>query len=146
MPLLIYLLFEESVFSLAALETKLVSYIRDDGATEVPFDVSDLPKISREQVRQESARPSALDTINSLQPQPKATTSTAPAPTAADAQSAYAKQLAAVPEFESYGAVLNSSAKPTMLTESETEYVVSCVKHVFREHIVFQVWFILQLL
>jgi coatomer subunit gamma len=66
-------------------------------------------------------------------------TAAAPAPTAAEAQSAYAKQLQAVPELASYGPVLNSSAKPIPLTESETEYVVSCVKHIFKEHIVFQV-------
>jgi hypothetical protein len=34
--------------------------------------------------------------------------------------------------------VLNSSAKPAQLTESETEYQVSCVKHIFAEHVVFQ--------
>jgi len=43
-----------------------------------------------------------------------------------------------VPELATYGAILNSS-KPVPLTENETEYQVSCVKHIFREHIVFQV-------
>ncbi len=62
-----------------------------------------------------------------------------PPPTASATQSLYAKQLAAVPELEPYGAVLRSSTKPVALTESETEYVVGCVKHVFKENIVFQV-------
>jgi coatomer protein complex subunit gamma len=61
-----------------------------------------------------------------------------PPPTASDTQSSYAAQLAAVPELESYGSVLKSSARPIELTESETEYVVSAVKHIFAEHIVFQ--------
>ena len=43
-----------------------------------------------------------------------------------------------MPELASYGAAINSS-KPVQLTENETEYQVSCVKHVFPEHIVFQV-------
>jgi coatomer protein complex subunit gamma len=43
-----------------------------------------------------------------------------------------------VPELASYGAILNSS-KPVQLTENETEYQVSCVKHIFRERVVFQV-------
>ncbi len=43
-----------------------------------------------------------------------------------------------MPELATYGAILNSS-KPVPLTENETEYQVSCVKHIFREHIVFQV-------
>lgn len=61
------------------------------------------------------------------------------APAEADSQSLYAKQLAEVPELASYGPVLKSSARPIELTETETEYVVSVVKHVFKEHIVFQV-------
>ena len=70
---------------------------------------------------------------------PKASTSAAPpAPTAAQTQSTYASQLAHVPEFGSYGPVLNSSTKLVPLTESETEYFVTCVKHIFKEHIVFQ--------
>jgi len=127
----------ESVFSLAALESKLVAYVQDSNASNVPFDASSIPKISKEQARQESARPSALETAHTI-PTPKAPTSTAPAPSAAEVKSAYSKQLAAVPEFESYGPVINSSPKPAQLTESETEYTVSCVKHVFKEHIVFQ--------
>ena len=49
--------------------------------------------------------------------------------------------MAEVPELASYGPVLNSSIKPTPLTESETEYQVSVVKHIFKEHVVFQVRF-----
>ena len=64
---------------------------------------------------------------------------TPPPPTAAETRSQYAQQLADVPEFTSYGPVLNSSIKPQPLTESETEYPESVVKHTFKEHIVFQV-------
>lgn len=61
------------------------------------------------------------------------------APSAAEKQSAYAQQLAEVPEFTTYGSVLNSSTTPAQLTESETEYQVNCVKHIFKGHVVFQV-------
>jgi coatomer protein complex subunit gamma len=61
-----------------------------------------------------------------------------PPPTVAETQSTYASQLGSVPEFGSYGPVLNSSMKLVPLTESETEYFVTCVKHIFKEHIVFQ--------
>lgn len=54
-------------------------------------------------------------------------------------QEVYAEQLAAIPEFAKLGPLFKSSAKPLELTESETEYVVNCVKHVFNDHIVFQV-------
>lgn len=126
---------EESIFSLSALESKLVSYISDPDALEKPFDVSSIPKISRAQAAKDAARPSSLETIG------VPSTSKAPTPppaTAAETQSAYAQQLAEVPEFASYGPVLSSSAKPQQLTESETEYQVSCVKHIFNEHVVFQ--------
>ena len=55
-----------------------------------------------------------------------------------ETQSAYIQQLNEVPELAMYGEVLGSS-KSAQLTESETEYQVSCVKHIFAEHIVFQV-------
>jgi coatomer subunit gamma len=50
----------------------------------------------------------------------------------------YAELLAQVPELAGLGALFSSS-KPVELTESETEYTVSCVKHVYPEHVVFQV-------
>ena len=49
------------------------------------------------------------------------------------------EQLVAIPQFATLGPLFRSSAKPVELTESETEYVVNCVKHVFNDHIVFQV-------
>ncbi|KAH7916383.1 coatomer subunit gamma [Hygrophoropsis aurantiaca] len=127
---------EESVFSLAALESKLVSYVNDPDASEKPFDATSIPKISRAQLAAESNRPSTLDTISA--PTARKTSASPPPPTAAETQSAYAQQLAEVPEMASYGPVFNSSAKPVQLTETETEYQVNCVKHVFKEHIVFQ--------
>ncbi|KAK1218697.1 coatomer subunit gamma [Marasmius sp. AFHP31] len=128
---------EESVFSLAALESKLVSYIKDPAAASQPLDLSSVPKISRIQAAQEAARPSTLETIGVPASTKKASDSPPP-PTAAERQSQYAQQLADVPEFASYGSILNSSATPAQLTEIETEYQVTCVKHIFKEHIVFQ--------
>ncbi|KAJ6623136.1 coatomer subunit gamma [Mycena sp. CBHHK59/15] len=127
---------EDSVLSLAALESKLVSYVKDTTASAQPFDVSSIPKISRAQAALDAARPSTLDTIGV--PAAKKTSASPPPPSAAETQSAYAEKLAAIPSFASYGAILNSSAKPVQLTESETEYQVTCVKHIFKEHIVFQ--------
>jgi len=80
-----------------------------------------------------------LDTIGA--PLSKKAADAPLAPSAAEKQSAYATQLAEVPEFASYGPVLNSSATPSQLTESETEYQVNCVKHIYKEHVVFQVCF-----
>ncbi|KAI1793129.1 coatomer subunit gamma [Ganoderma leucocontextum] len=126
---------EESIYSLSALESKLVSYISDPDALEQAFDVTDIPKISREQAAKDAARPSTLETIGVPSTSKAATP---PPPSAAETQSSYALQLAEVPELASYGPVLNSSIKPSPLTERETEYQVSVVKHIFKEHVVFQ--------
>jgi coatomer protein complex subunit gamma len=55
-----------------------------------------------------------------------------------DQQAIYAEQLSSVADFSSFGALFKSSAKPIELTESETEYVVHCIKHTFARHVVFQ--------
>jgi len=44
------------VFSLAALESKLVEYVNDKSALALPFDISSIPKVSRAQAQQEAAR------------------------------------------------------------------------------------------
>ncbi|ORY66956.1 coatomer subunit gamma [Leucosporidium creatinivorum] len=130
---------DESTFSLDALEAKLTNYIADSDASSAPFDFNAVPKVSKEQSLENALR-ARSEAVNSVATASDATgvdASTA-RPSAAQSQSAYAKQLAEVPELASYGPVLKSSAKPVELTESETEYVVSCVKHIFAEHIVFQ--------
>ncbi|KAF1332215.1 Coatomer subunit gamma, partial [Globisporangium splendens] len=48
-----------------------------------------------------------------------------------------AKELYKIPEFADLGPIFRSS-KPVELTEAEVEYVVSCTKHVFSEHLVLQ--------
>jgi coatomer protein complex subunit gamma len=72
--------------------------------------------------------PSSLDTIGV--PVTRTATPVPPSQTTEQTQSSYVQQLAQVPELASYGAILNSS-KPVPLTENETEYQVSCVKHMF---------------
>ncbi|OBS78938.1 hypothetical protein A6R68_18683, partial [Neotoma lepida] len=52
-------------------------------------------------------------------------------------QDIFQEQLAAIPEFMSLGPLFKSS-EPVQLTEAETEYFVRCIKHVFTDHIVFQ--------
>lgn len=128
----------EATFSLASLESELVSYVNDSARHEQAFDASSVPKISRDQAAAQvaAARPSTLETITagpSKSAEPVASTSTA-----AETQSAYTAQLTAIPELANYGPILRSTSKPTPLTESETEYVVSVVKHVFAKNIVFQ--------
>ncbi|BGP31229.1 coatomer subunit gamma [Rhodotorula toruloides] len=131
---------DDSTFSLDTLEARLTSYMADSSALEQPFDFTAVPKISKEQAL-EAARHSRKDAIDSVAMASEASgvaSTSAAVPSASETQSAYEKQLTEVPEFASYGPVFKSTRKPVELTERETEYVVSAVKHVFAEHVVFQ--------
>lgn len=50
----------------------------------------------------------------------------------------YAEKLSAIPGIQQFGPLFRSS-ETVELTESETEYVVRCVKHVYTNHLVLQV-------
>ncbi len=46
----------DSVYSLATLESKLLAYVNNPEAQTEAFDIQAIPKVSREQARQEAAR------------------------------------------------------------------------------------------
>ena len=133
------------MFSLATFEHQLVMYVTaDDKATfSQAFDLKSVPIVSHEQALAEERSKK----LTSATPTLKAPTTAVKKPqangTAEGVQSAtaqaqqYSQQLLAIPEIKPYGTVLKSS--PIVeLTESETEYVVTAIKHIFNEHIVLQ--------
>ncbi|KXT08001.1 hypothetical protein AC579_5167 [Pseudocercospora musae] len=134
----------DSMFSLPVLEDQLAHYVNGGSAEAFanPFDFSSVPIVSREQSLAEDRQKkltTATPTLKAPTVGPKKTDASAAqvAETASAATQKYASQLQAIPEFSSYGGVLKSS--PVIdLTESETEYVVSAVKHLFKEHVVLQ--------
>jgi coatomer protein complex subunit gamma len=135
----------DSMFSLPVLEHQLVMYVTADSsaAFSQPFDLSSVPVVTREQSLAED-RTKKLTTATPTLKAPSTGPKTAPARGSAEAIASasaaaqkYAQQLQAIPELASYGGVLKSSAI-VELTESETEYVVTAVKHLFKEHIVIQ--------
>jgi len=134
----------DSMFSLPVLEDQLAHYVNGSSAEAfaTPFDFSNVPVVTREQSLAEDRTKkltTATPTLKAPSVGPKKTESSAAEATASAsvATQKYAQQLAAIPEFSSYGPVLKSS--PVVeLTESETEYVVSAVKHLFKEHVVLQ--------
>ena len=133
------------MFSLATFEHQLVMYVTadDKNVFASPFDISTVPVVSHEQALAEER----TKKLTSATPTLKAPTTTVSKPqangtadgvAAAAAQSQkYTEQLAAIPELKDYGPISRSSAV-VELTESETEYVVSVVKHIFKDHIVLQ--------
>ena len=126
------------MFSLPALERSLVLYISSEKFAQ-PFDLTVIPVITKEESDAQTLR--ALTemtpgpTLAAEKPKPGAEPS---APVESVSQK-YAKTLSEVPEFKEFGAILKSSLKPAELTEKETEYAVTAVKHIFQEHIVLQV-------
>ncbi|KAF2274898.1 coatomer subunit gamma [Westerdykella ornata] len=133
----------DSVFSLPVLEHQLAMYVSSDSRDtfEQPFDISKIPTVSREQADAEDLTKKTATTTPTIKapsagPKPSTTGADAAASATAAAQK-YAAELQKIPELAAYGGVLKSSAV-VELTESETEYVVSAVKHIFKDHVVIQ--------
>lgn len=136
--------FKEDTFALSYLEHQLVMYVtaEDKSTFDDAFDIASVPVVTKEQADAEE-RTKKLTTVTPTIKAPKSGPTKA-SPSGAEAAASasataqkYAQELLNIPEFKPYGAVLKSS--PVVeLTESETEYVVTVVKHIFKEHIVLQ--------
>ena len=134
----------ENSFALPYFEHQLVMYVSadDKAAFDAPFDMASIPVVTKEQADAED-RTKKLTTVTPTIKAPKAGPTKTPqtgAEASASATAAaqqYQQELLKIPELKAYGSVLKSS--PVVeLTETETEYVVSVVKHIFKEHIVLQ--------
>jgi len=137
----------DTLYSLPVFEHQLIMYVTGDQSTfSKAFDLGSVPIVTREQALAEerNVKLRSADTPTLKAPTTGATRSSPGTSTAAEAASSiiaatqkYAQQLALVPEFNPYGALLKSSSE-VELTESETEYVVSVIKHIFKDHLVLQ--------
>ncbi|XP_031562648.1 coatomer subunit gamma-2-like [Actinia tenebrosa] len=116
--------------SIVGLERALHAYVKDTNHS-IPFDLKTVPLATTSM--QEQVIKAGKPVIETPAASTKPT-----APVAAARQDVYATQLAAIPEFAKLGPLFRSSPKPAELTESETEYVVNCIKHVYTDHVVFQ--------
>jgi hypothetical protein len=132
------------MFALPYFEHQLVMYVTSDdkGTFDAPFDISKIPVVTREQADAEDRTKKLTATTPSLKP-PKvgptksAATGAEAAASASAAAQKLAQELMQIPEMNEFGAVLKSSAMME-LTEAETEYYVTVIKHIFKEHIVLQ--------
>ena len=121
--------------SLVGLEKALEQYVALESNHDVPFDMKTVPIAvqsvaggDRESRGYMNGRtPSIIETKKKEEK------------TIASRQDVYAEQLSSVPELAALklGPLLTSSM-PVELTESETEYVVQCVKHIYKRHVVLQ--------
>jgi len=99
-----------------------------------PFNISKVPiaVAAKEAPSKKSSAPGAPSAASTA----AVSTPTPPKPVE-ESQELYAALLASLPQFANIGNLFQSS-KPVELTESETEYVVHCIKHIFPQHIVLQ--------
>ncbi|TDH65130.1 uncharacterized protein CCR75_000650 [Bremia lactucae] len=116
------LLVEDFPMSVTALQKSIDQY--ELRPTDGPLTFDALPHV--EEI-EEAVEPNAEDVQTDETPLTDAT------PEPQDV----VKELFTIPEFAELGALFCSS-KRLELTEAETEYVVSCTKHVFAQHIVLQ--------
>uniref|UniRef100_A0A0K8TSF1 Coatomer subunit gamma n=1 Tax=Tabanus bromius TaxID=304241 RepID=A0A0K8TSF1_TABBR len=107
--------------SIPLLEKSLTEYL--NGNMEERFDLSTIPKTAP--VQEETANEAMIIT-NSAPRAPKVTR-----------EEESAERLSQIPGIQRLGPI-HKSTSPVQLTESETEYTVQCIKHIFPNHVVFQ--------
>ncbi|XP_019551575.2 coatomer subunit gamma [Aedes albopictus] len=112
---------ENGMVSLPLLEKSLKEHL--NGPLTEKFDLSVVPK-------SQTVQPEVTDEVmimnNAIPKIPRITR-----------EEANTEKLLQIPGIHRLGA-LHKSSLPVQLTESETEYTVSCIKHCFGHHVVFQ--------
>lgn len=110
--------------SLSSLERALHSYTLS--TCQEPFDIKSVP------VAPVAPEPKAAQADGSLHTAKRGETKST-----ATRHDMFVEKFAAIPEIAKLGPLFKSST-PAELTESETEYVVQCIKHVFPQHLLLQ--------
>uniref|UniRef100_A0A1I8HQ01 Coatomer subunit gamma n=1 Tax=Macrostomum lignano TaxID=282301 RepID=A0A1I8HQ01_9PLAT len=112
--------------SVVGLEQALLRYTQQSAdSLQQKFDLRSVP------VHTPAARPKPDEQL------PEAFSAKQPAKSLETQADRYAKQLASVPELSALGSLFKSS-EPVRLTEEETEYSVTCVKHAFSDYLLLQ--------
>lgn len=138
-------------YALPQLEQALINYVSGqegpDPKFSKPFDVSKVSRITSEERSKAQQRSSAdasgiavdeKHAKNAMQTQKGEQNVGGQADMQREVQKQkMAAAMRSIPELAEYGSVLKSS-DVVPLTESETEYVVTATKHIFKDHIVVQ--------
>jgi len=114
--------------SVSSLEKSLHAYTLDQAAAAKPFDMRTVPAAAVEE-----KKPAAGPATIGLTSKPDKPTTTA------TRHDMFVEKLAAIPQLQQLNlGPLFKSSQPAELTESETEYTVACIKHVYPGHVVLQ--------
>jgi coatomer protein complex subunit gamma len=123
--------------SLVSLEKSLQQYIAQEEDHQHPFDIENVP-IGAIPTADE-VQPKMTNGLSSKKDVDRRNKENEGRTSLGTLQEQYASQLSRVAELESIPlGPLTKSALPVDLTESETEYFVQCIKHMFRNHVVLQ--------
>ncbi|KAE9556241.1 hypothetical protein FO519_000580 [Halicephalobus sp. NKZ332] len=112
--------------SLIGLERQTELYLKNNDFSK-PFDLKQVP-IAAQPITVTETKQSSLSAEVPIKKEEK---------NKASRQEIYAQQLGAIPSFSSCGTLFKSSA-PVELSESVTEYNVTLIKHIFKDHVVLQ--------
>ncbi|CCE66276.1 hypothetical protein TPHA_0P01180 [Tetrapisispora phaffii CBS 4417] len=142
-------------YDFQSLESVLSVYMNNNSDSfETPFDVSNVRKITEDEAKalelkrkQDQLHNSRLEAIETCTADgsinnERADAATYAGPSSAEDQSEllaskYADELLSIEEFKPFGKLINSS-NVVSLTEPEAEFVVNGVKHILKEHVIFQ--------
>lgn len=131
-------------YSLGVLEQQLSMYVNnsDKESFKLPFDITVIPQMTEEEFLAQEYK-EKLTSTEEVQVDSAEVSETERADSGSDITrytlklQEYQAELGALPEIGEYGTLLHSS-KEIDLTEKDTEFVVSAVKHIFPSHVVVQ--------
>lgn len=124
--------------SLVSLEKSLQKYLAQEEEHRHAFDINSVPVASIPTI-EEVAGQKMTNGLTSNKDVDKKNRENEGKSALGSIQDQYVSQLSKIPELSSIplGPLLKS-ALPVDLTETETEYFVQCIKHIYRNHIVLQ--------
>lgn len=114
--------------SIPALERALKEHITND--INIPFDLKTVPIATPKSLAEEAQHKNSIEGM-------VITSNNLPKPQQVSKEEAYAEKLNSIPGIATCG-VLFKTSEPVHLTESETEYTVKCIKHVYAQHLILQ--------
>lgn len=133
-PLANHYIVEGLQVSIPSLERALHQYTISP--SDVPFDMKSVP-LAAVPCPEETVNLTGKGPTDGMLISPAVPGAKVPTVTTISREESYAEKLRSVPELMAFGPLFRSS-EPVELTESETEYVVRCVKHSFPQHLVLQ--------
>jgi len=123
--------------SLVSLEKSLEKYLENE--SQYPFDMHSVPMSAVPTIEEVAGQKKMTNGISTKKEVERKNKENEGKTSLGSIQDQYAAQLSRIPELEAHSlGPLLKSAVPVDLTETETEYFVQVIKHMYRNHILLQ--------